>query len=75
MRDNEQARFHSKQGLLLFLVELLAVLFLIPGLSNLVWKIVIVLALGASAAGIIFGIRGKKYKLPLIGDIAEKMKL
>ncbi|UCD94714.1 MAG: hypothetical protein JSU69_01290 [Candidatus Zixiibacteriota bacterium] len=75
MRDNEQTRFHSKQGLLLFLVELLAVLFLIPGLSNLVWKIVIVLALGASAAGIIFGIQGKKYKLPLIGDIADKMRL
>ena len=75
MRDSEQARFHSRQGLLLFLIELLAVLFLIPGLSNFVWKIVIILALGASAAGIIFGVQGKKYKLPLIGDIAEKMKL
>lgn len=75
MRDNEQARFHSKQGLLLFLVELLAVLFLIPGLSSLVWKTVIILAIGASIAGIIFGIQGKQYKLPLVGDIAEKMKL
>ncbi|UCD16868.1 MAG: hypothetical protein JSV44_10480 [Candidatus Zixiibacteriota bacterium] len=75
MRDNEQARFHSKQGLILFLIELLALLFLIPGLSSLVWKMVIILALGASVAGIIFGLQGKRYKLPLIGDIAEKMRI
>ena len=75
MRDNEQARFHRRQGLLLFLIELLAVLFLIPGLSALIWKTVLVVALGASVAGIIFGIQGKKYKLPIIGDYAEKLKL
>jgi uncharacterized membrane protein len=74
MRDNEQARFHSRQGLLLFLIELLAVLFLIPGISGMVWKVVLIIALGASVAGIVFGIQGKKYKLPVIGDIADKMK-
>jgi fumarate reductase subunit D len=75
MRDNEQARFHSRQGLLLFLVELLAVLFLIPGLSGMIWKTILILALGASVAGIVFGIQGRKYRLPVIGDIAEKMKI
>jgi uncharacterized membrane protein len=75
MRDNEHARFHSKQGLILFLIELLAVLFLIPGLSSLVWKTVLILTLGASVAGIVFGIQGRKYKLPFIGEIAEKIKL
>ncbi|MEW5923135.1 MAG: hypothetical protein AB1746_04035 [Candidatus Zixiibacteriota bacterium] len=75
MRDDEQARFHSRQGLILFLIELLAVLFLIPGLSGMIWKTILILALGTSVAGIIFGIQGKKYKLPIIGDIADKMKL
>jgi uncharacterized membrane protein len=75
MRDNEQARFHSKQGLVLFLIELVALLFLIPGLSSLIWKTILILALGASVAGIIFGLQGKKYKLPLIGDISEKINL
>ena len=75
MRDNEQSRFHSKQGLLLFLIELLAILFLIPGISGMVWKTVIIVALGASVAGIIFGIQGKQYKLPIIGEIAQKIKL
>ncbi|PKK84565.1 MAG: hypothetical protein CVT49_03035 [candidate division Zixibacteria bacterium HGW-Zixibacteria-1] len=75
MRDNEQARFHSRQGLILFLIELLAVLFLIPGLSGMIWKTILILALGTSVAGIIFGIQGKMYRLPIISDIAEKMKL
>ncbi|MCX6827979.1 MAG: hypothetical protein NT002_01660 [candidate division Zixibacteria bacterium] len=75
MRESEQARFHSKQGLLLFLLELLAGILLIPGLSGAVWRTVLILALGASAAGIIFGIQGKEYRLPFISDIAEKMKL
>jgi len=75
MRDSEQARFHSRQGLILFLIELLAVLFLIPGLSSLIWKTILVIALGASVAGIIFGLQGKKYKLPLIGDLAQRLKL
>jgi uncharacterized membrane protein len=75
MRENEQARFHSRQGFVLFLIELLAVLFLIPGLSSLIWKTILVVALGASVAGIIFGLQDKNYKLPLIGEIAEKLKL
>jgi len=75
MRDNEMARFHSRQGLVLFLIELLAILFLIPGLSDMFWKTIIIVALGASVAGIILGVQGRKYKLPFIGDLAEKIKI
>lgn len=75
MRENDRARFHSKQGLLLFLLEILSGIFLIPGLSAAIWKTVLILVLGAAAAGIIFGIQGKNYRLPIIGDLAEKIKL
>ncbi len=75
MRDSEHARFHGRQGLVLFLVELLAVLFLIPGLSLLIWKTILVIALGASVAGIIFGLQGRMYRIPLVGEIAEKLKI
>jgi uncharacterized membrane protein len=75
MRDNEQARFHSRQGLVLFLIELLAGLFLIPGLSSLIWKTVLIISLGASVAGIMFGVQGKMYRLPIISDISDKLKL
>ena len=75
MRDSEQARFHSRQGLVLFLIELAAIIFLIPGLSSLIWKTILVVALGASVAGIIFGMQGRMYKIPLVGEIAEKLKI
>ncbi|SYZ73664.1 conserved membrane hypothetical protein [Candidatus Zixiibacteriota bacterium] len=75
MRENQEARFHSKQGLLLFLLEIMAGLFLIPGLSSTIWKTVLIVALGAAAAGIVFGIQGKSYRLPFLSDIADKMKI
>lgn len=75
MRDVEEARFHSRQGFVLFLIELLALIFLIPGLSGLFWKAILIFALGASVAGIIFGIQGKLYRLPIIGDFAERLKI
>lgn len=75
MREIEEARFHSRQGFILFLIELVAAIFLIPGLSGLFWKAVLILALGASVAGIIFGIQGKLYRLPIIGDFAERLKI
>jgi uncharacterized membrane protein len=75
MRDIEEARFHSRQGFILFLIELLALFFLIPGLSGLFWKAILIFALGASVAGIIFGIQGKLYRLPIIGDYAERLKI
>ncbi len=75
MRDNEQARFHSRQGLVLFLIELAAGLFLIPGLAKLICITVLILSLGASIAGIMFGVQGKLYRLPIIGDISDKLKL
>ena len=75
MKENPEARFHARQGVILFLVELVAVLFLIDAISDLVFKGVLLLAAGLSVAGIAFAIQGKNYKLPIIGDLAEKAKM
>lgn len=75
MKDNKEARFHARQGLILFLIELVAVLFLIDAVSDLVFKAVLFAAMGASIAGIYFALQGKNYKLPIIGDLADKTKL
>lgn len=75
MKDNPEARFHAKQGVLLFLVELVAVLFLIDGVSDFVFKAILVVAIALSVVGIYFALQGKPYKLPFIGDIADKSKL
>ncbi len=75
MRENKEARFHARQGVMLFLIELVAVLFLIDAISDLVFKGLLIVALALSVAGIIFAVQGKNYKLPVIGDLADKAKL
>lgn len=75
MKENKEARFHARQGVVLFLVELVAVLFLIDGISDFVFKIILVAAVALSVAGLIFAVQGKNYRLPVIGDLADKAKL
>lgn len=75
MKDNKEARFHARQGVMLFLIELVAVLFLIDGVSAFVFRAVLILAIAMAIAGIILALQGRNYKLPIIGDLAEKSKL
>jgi uncharacterized membrane protein len=75
MKDNKDARFHARQGVLLFLIELLAVIFLIDGISNFVFKAILIVGIILSIAGIYFSLQGKSYKIPIIGDLAEKSNL
>lgn len=75
MRHNKDAVFHARQGVVLFMIELLAVLFLIDGLSDFIFRAVLVVAAGFSAAGIYFALQGRKYRLPFISDVADKAKL
>ncbi len=74
MKDNKEARFHARQGVMIFLIELIAIIFLIDGISDFVFKAILILAIGFSVAGIYFSLRGKNYKLPIIGDLADKSK-
>ena len=75
MKHNEEARFHARQGVMLFLIELLALLFLIDRIANFVFTAVLIVAVAFSIAGIYFALQGKNYRLPIIGDLAEKSKL
>ena len=75
MKESRTARFHARQGVLLFLVELIAVIFLIDGISNFVFKGILLIAIALSIAGIYFSFQGKSYKLPIIGDLADKTRL
>ncbi|UCE25736.1 MAG: hypothetical protein JSU74_06750 [Candidatus Zixiibacteriota bacterium] len=75
MKDNKEAHFHARQGVLLFLIEVLAVIFLIDGISRFVFKALLIIAVALSVVGIYFALQGKNYKLPIIGDLADKAKL
>lgn len=75
MKENPEARFHARQGMVLFMIEILAVLFLIDGIADFVFKAILVVAAALSVAGVFFALQGKNYKLPIIGDLADKSKL
>ena len=75
MKENKEARFHARQGVILFLIEIVAVLFLLDGVSDFVFKGILIVAIAFSIAGIYFALQGKSHKLPFIGDLAEKTKL
>lgn len=75
MRDNPFAVRHGKQGLILFIVEIVAVIFLLPKISALIWTAVIVLCLACAVAGIFFAVQGEEWKIPFIGDLGDKIKV
>jgi fumarate reductase subunit D len=75
MKDNPFAFRHGKQGLVLFIIEIIAVIFLLPKISDLVWTVVLVLCLAAAVAGVVFSLQGQEWKIPLIGDWADKLKI
>lgn len=75
MKDNPFALKHGKQGLILFIIEIVAVIFLLPKISDILWTAVIVLCLAAAVAGIFFALQGQEWKVPFIGDLADKFKI
>ena len=75
MRDNPFAIQHGKQGLLLFIIEIIAALFLLPQISFIFWGLVIILCFVSASAGIFFVLQGQDWKIPFIGDLADKIKI
>jgi uncharacterized membrane protein len=75
MRDDPYAYFHARQGIVLFFVEIIAFIFSFPHLSQLFWTVIIIACIGAAVAGIIFSLQGKMYKLPVIGDLADRLRM
>ena len=75
MRHNRFAWRHGKQGLVLFLAEILALIFYIPFVSQHFWAFVLILALLTSMYGILQVLQGRDWKLPVLGNLADKIKL
>jgi fumarate reductase subunit D len=75
MKHNAEARFHARQGVMLFLIELIAFLFLFDRVADFVFTAILIVAVAFSIAGIYFALQGKNYRLPIVGDLADKSKL
>ena len=73
--SSKDVRFHARQGVILFIIELVAALFLIDQVSDFFFKVILIFAVALSVAGLVFAAQGKNYKLPIIGDFIDKTKL
>ena len=75
-KENKFALFHAKQGLVLFICEMGALLInIIPVLGQLVWVLAVLVFGIFSLVGIVQSLMGNYWKMPVIGDIAEKISI
>lgn len=74
-KDDAFARFHAKQGLVLFIAEIATMLIAwIPILGWLIGFIAWILWIVLSIIGIVNVVSGKQVSLPIIGKFAERFK-
>ena len=71
-RDSEFAQFHAKQGLVLFIIEIVA--------SLLVWfpiigQLVMLALLIVSVVGIVKALNGERWEIPYIYNWSKKINL
>lgn len=73
-KDSDYVRFHAKQGVVLFgfSVALSILGFIIVLLLPIIWLLDLVIFV-AVIVGFIQAIQGKRYKMPVVGDLAEKI--
>ena len=68
-KDDPFVKFHARQGLILFIVSI--ILWFIPVIGWIINLLVLILII----VGFIKALSGEKWKIPLVGDIAEKINL
>ncbi len=73
-KDNRFALFHAKQGIVLFIGELIVgFIGIIPVLGWIMLFLGTILFSVLSLAGIVQALLGNSWKMPVVGDIAEKL--
>ncbi len=75
MRDDDYVYFHARQGLILFFIEIVAFIFSFPHLSQLFWIAILIGCIGIAIAGALFAVQGKMHRLPIIGELAERIRM
>ena len=71
-KDSEFAQFHAKQGLILFIIELIASLFVwFPFFGQLLMLVLIII----SVMGIVKTYNGEWWKIPFIFEWSKKINL
>ena len=75
-KDDEFVKFHTRQGLMLFIVEVgFGIIAIIPILGIITYMLGMLICGLLSLIGIVQVLMGNKWKMPVIGDWAEKIKI
>jgi uncharacterized membrane protein len=71
-KDNRFAHQHARQGIALFIFELIAVMFLIPGMAELLFKLILTISVILAIIGIVYVLQDREWKIPYIGDWIDR---
>jgi len=75
-KENKFALFHGKQGLVLFIAEIVtSVVVWVPILGWIVALLASLAFIVLSVMGILQALSGNYWKAPVVGDLAEKINL
>lgn len=74
-RDNEFVQYHAKQGLVLFVVEVIVFMGFFSIILTWLSPILLLATFVGSVAGIIFALQGKKQDLPGVQWVVEKLNI
>jgi uncharacterized membrane protein len=75
-KDSDYVTFHARQGVVLFAASVIIsiVSFIVPFLFLITWLLQLIIFV-AVVVGFIQALGGKRYKMPVVGDLAEKVNL
>ncbi|MFA6421792.1 MAG: hypothetical protein WCV92_00070 [Candidatus Buchananbacteria bacterium] len=65
-KDDEYVRFHANQGVFLFIISL--IMIFIPILGWIINVIILIFCI----VGLVKSLKGERWQLPLVSDIAQK---
>ncbi|MBF0584514.1 MAG: hypothetical protein HQL80_09815 [Magnetococcales bacterium] len=73
-RNDSYVQFHARQGVVLWMWEVLAIYtLLVPGLGQLFFRVTSIACLLLSVVGIVSVLLGRAWKFPIIGDWAARL--
>ncbi|MFA6637070.1 MAG: DUF4870 domain-containing protein [Candidatus Omnitrophota bacterium] len=73
-KDDPFVKFHARQGLMLFIIEVaLGIIGIVPFLGVIISQIGGLVCLVVSVLAIIQVLKGNQWKIPYVGDWAEKI--
>jgi len=72
-KDDEFVKFHAKQATVLFIASIVSwvIAFFIYFLGPIFSIVILIFCI----IGFVKALSGEKYKIPLVGDLAEKIKI